>query len=710
MGTGGGGLNRWKDGKFRAYTTADGLSNDVVWALYPDSDHTVWAGTNGGGLNRLRNGRFTSYTSKDGLFDDAVFEILDDGLGNLWMSCNKGIFRVSKKELDAFANHSVAGIHSVAYGIADGMKSRECNGAFQPAGWKAHDGKLWFPTMRGVAMVDPGRLQPLRAPRVVMEQVLSNHKPISMEEHTVIRPGKRQLEFQFTAFSSAAPEAIRFRYMLEGFEREWNDAESRRVANYTNIPPGTYRFRVIAANRDGVWNEAGASVNLELQPFFYETKSFLILPAVLLGALLWFLYQSRVRYLRSREKTLVRLVDERTSALTESEKRFRQLAENIHEVFWMIDPGEGTYLYVSPAYRDMWKSDPAKLLSEPSAWFAPVHPADQQQVQKAKVAAMQGTAIDLEYRLMDSGGEIRWVWERSFPIVNTGGRVERVVGLVEEITGRKNAEELLVKSRDELEVRVQERTAELLKSKDAAEAANRAKSEFLANMSHELRTPMNGILGMTELTLDTELNDEQRENLDIVKSSANALFTIINEVLDFSKIDSGQIGLDPVQFEVRSLAAEVVRRFAAQVRDKGLMLSCLVDEDVPEAVIADCGRLRQVLINLVGNAVKFTERGHVALSVRSEDAGPGDAHLVIAVEDTGIGIAVDQHDRIFKPFVQVDGSSARRHGGTGLGLAICRDLAELMGGSLGVESTPGVGSIFTVVVPVARAVAVPQPV
>ena len=377
--------------------------------------------------------------------------------------------------------------------------------------------------------------------------------------------------------------------------------------------------------------------------------------------------------------------------LRESEHRWRSLTEMLPQLVWTAAP-DGACDYFSTQWTQHTGVSERHLLGW--RWLDVLHPDDREATRQAWTAAVQGpSTYDVEYRVRRWDGEYRWFKTRGVPIRNGTERISRWFGTCTDITDGKLAAE------------------ELRLAKEAAESANRAKDEFLANVSHEIRTPMNAILGLTSLVLGTRLDEGQRQSLSTVKSAGNNLLGIINDLLDFSKIEAGKLELDRDEFSLRAALGDTLRALAIRAHQKGLELAYNVRPDVPDALIGDAGRLRQALLNIVGNAIKFTEQGEVVVEVStvadiaaagsaggSADGSPDerDVELLFTVRDTGIGIPREKHAAIFRAFEQEDSSTTRRFGGTGLGLTIAAQLAALMGGKITVESEPGQGSTFSV--------------
>jgi signal transduction histidine kinase/ligand-binding sensor domain-containing protein len=282
FGMSGGGLGCWQEGQLRQFRHTNGLSSDFVQCLRLDKDGTLWIGTFGGGLNRLRNGHFTAIGLSQGLPSDVICDIQDDGCGFFWMSSHNGIIRASKAELESCANQTNGSLNCLTYGLSDGLPSLECSGGFQPAGCRNGDGWLWFPTAKGLVGIDPGnvRTNPLPPP-VVIEEVRVDEVPVANHaddsDELRIAPGRHQLEFDYSGLSYVAPEKVRFKYRVDGLDKEWLDAGTKRLANYSYMPPGNYAFRVIACNNDGIWNERGAKLVFVVLPFFWQTWWFAVL-------------------------------------------------------------------------------------------------------------------------------------------------------------------------------------------------------------------------------------------------------------------------------------------------------------------------------------------------------------------------------------------------------------------------------------------------
>ena len=324
-----GGLARFSDGKFTSYTPAQGLTGDHVRSIYEDSEGVLWIGTYDDGLSRFHDGRFFNYRTEQGLFNNGVFQILEDRRGYFWMSCNKGIYRVSRRELNELAEGRISRVNSLAFGKEDGMVSSECNGGRQPAGFIAQDGRLWFPTMGGVAVIDPEAAQVnLLPPPVMIESVMLERSQVDFSRGLTVQPGQRDLEIAYTGLSFIKPEQVKFKYMLEGWNQDWVEAGARRTAYFSHVPPGEYTFRVIAANSDGVWNEEGKGLKITVLPPFYRTWWFLSVAGACVAGVVFSVYQYRVTQLERSQEAQQAF----SSQLIESQEAERKrIAAELHD-------------------------------------------------------------------------------------------------------------------------------------------------------------------------------------------------------------------------------------------------------------------------------------------------------------------------------------------------------------------------------------------
>ncbi len=540
----------------RRLTTADGLPHDWITAIHEDERGVMWLGT-ANGLALWRNGSILSLAGFGSPLNDFVAAVLEDDTHRLWISQSHGLAAISRTELDALIEHHRNTFEARTYTETDGLRSAEFAAGNTSSALRADDGRLWFAGIKGIVMIDPPHLAANAVPPPVhIEAVTVDDKPSQVTDGTEFPPGLTQWEFKYTALSLVSVKQVLFRYRLEGFDKDWIFARTRRTAYYSHLPPGSYTFRVIASNNDGVWNTVGDRVHFVIKPYFYQTLWFLCLCVIAAVAIIVSWHRLRTRRLRRLAAALSRQVELRT--------------------------------------RDL-------------------------------------EASNVELRL----------------------------------------------------------------ASERAAAAVRAKSQFLANMSHEIRTPMNGVLGMAELLLFSKLDATQRDQTETIRDSARALLTVINDILDYSKIEAGKLELESIDMDLRRILDDVAHLLAFQAEAKGLELITSVDTAVPDWVVGDPGRLRQVLLNLGNNAIKFTSAGEVSLALSMANDDIREPVIRCDVTDSGIGIPADRLQVLFQPFSQVDTSNTRIFGGTGLGLSIVKRLVDLMGGTLAVTSVEGSGSVFS---------------
>jgi signal transduction histidine kinase/ligand-binding sensor domain-containing protein/DNA-binding response OmpR family regulator len=576
LGTAGGGLSMLdrKANKFTNYIhqeNKNSISSNSVNSIYEDTQGNIWLATSAGlnHFNRSTN-KFTVYNTENGFQNDNILSVVGDKNGNIWLNTGDGISMFNTKT-KAVINYAV---------------SANWQGGAH-ASFVKNNGEILMGSMDGIVQFHPDQMSDVKYdPPVVLTsfQIFNEEVPVADSLHPKspleksitetkeisIPYSNSVISFEFASLNYTSESKKKYSYRLEGFDKDWNNIETKHSATYTNLDPGEYTLKIRSLNNEGEWSDKITELKITILPPFWMTWWFRISAILIVAGSTVFIIRTRFKNIKKQKKVLEQQVQERTERLalsTEQERKARLEAEKA-----------------------------------------------QHDAEKARLDA---------------------------------------------------------------------------------EKANQAKSVFLATMSHEIRTPMNGVIGMASLLAETPLTEQQREFTETITNCGESLLNVINDILDFSKIESGNMELEETDFDLRNCIETVLDIFANKASQSGIDLLYQVDANVPSQVIGDELRLKQVLTNLIGNAMKFTQHGEVFVGVHLLSSVDKEMEIEFEVRDTGIGIPADKLERLFKAFSQVDSSTTRKYGGTGLGLAISEKLVKLMGGQIKVVSQPNFGSSFS---------------
>ena len=717
MGTAGGGVNRFKEYRVTTRTMREGLPSDSVRSVQQDSTGDIWLGTTGGVARLRANGGIAVYDSKDGLARDLMFPVIRDRKNNLWAAGEDGVVQRFRGEPHGRAEHEwkfkppvrllfeqrdgtvwagsgdsfirFQGDSATAFGKAEGLASTQVTAMAEGA-----DGAIWVGTAMGVQRLDGGKFGPLFARRTGRQSVGSIHVDSAGRIWVMTNCGLNRIDgTRFMPYTAAQgmPET-EMTSVLE-------DDEGYFWITYRDV-----LLRVARADLDAV--AEGRKRTVEPRPIGAADGmrgsaeySFSMSPAEWKGRDNKLYYAT---YGGLLEIDPVRLAADRRAPPVLIERVTDDRQKPVTPGGWIRAGGNLEFHYTALSflfpefiqfrYRlEGFDADWVDARNRRAAYYTNLPPgAYRFRVAARKMGgAWNDGSLPFSVEARPRFYQTLWFAVLCILAVSSAG-----------IAFYQLRVRALRRSEHKLTERVEERTAELRReievrqhAEQEAKAANLAKSEFLANMSHEIRTPMNGVLGATELLLDGETVPERRAYLGMVKNSGESLLTIINDILDFSKIEAGKLDIDPVDFDLHILLDQVLKSFSLSAGQKGLELICQL-HDAPAMVVGDPTRLRQVLTNLLGNALKFTAAGEIVVQAEVESQEPDATAIHFSVRDTGIGIPKEKQQKIFEAFSQADSSTTRKFGGTGLGLTVSARLVEMMGGRIWVESEPCHGSCF----------------
>jgi PAS domain S-box-containing protein len=661
-----GGVTYFKDGQVRAsYAAKDGLGEGLVSGLQLDPDGTLWAATQGG-LSRVKNGRVATLTSKNGLPCDAVQWSLEDDDHSFWLYMACGFVRIARQELDAWVADPKRMIQTTVFDGSDGVRSHSFVSGYTPRVAKSADGRLWFLPFDGVSVIDPRHLPINRIPPPVhVEQITADRKTYwqnltgdASSSHPRLPPLVRDLEIDYTALSLVVPEKVRFRVKLEGWDRDWKDAGNERKAFYSNLPPRKYRFRVIACNNSGVWNEAGTFLDFSIAPAYYQTNWFRLSSVAAFLALLWALYRGRIQRVRRQEKKL------------------RDVIETIPTFAWTALP-DGSEDFVNRHWHEY--SGLSAKESVGSGWEAAVHPADlKRHLEKwrASLASDEPFENEVHYRRA-ADGQYRWFLARAVPLRDARGKILKWYGISTDIEDRKRAEEERERLRSDLA------------------HVNRVSmlGELAASVSHELKQPITAAMTNAKTCLrwlkrEQPDVDEAIEATSRIVNDGTRATEVIDRLRSLYKKDLPQREL----VEVNEIIREMVELLRAEANQYAASIRTDLVDNLPK-IMADRVQLQQVFMNLILNAIEAMKETGGVLTVKTQLGEDG--QLLISVSDTGVGLPKEKIEQIFDAFVTT------KPQGSGMGLSISRSIVESHGGRLWATANNGRGATFHFTLPTA---------
>lgn len=682
--TGDGGLSLFERGRFFNLTSTNGLPTNAISSLTEGRDGTLWVPTSGAGLVRIQNGKISTISTKNGLPDDAIHRVLEDERGDLWLSSNSGIFRLSRQTLQDFDAGRIQSLVFRVFRSDEGMASRECNGGVDPAGWKMRDGSLWFPTMAGVAIIDPKAIanSVVRPAPVIIEQVTVGRE--ARDPHTAVSylAGPHDLQITFTSPTLSAPGALTYFYMLEGFDAGWINAGERTVAYYTQLPHGDYRFHVVARTPDGVATLAGEPLPVTVRPRFFQRRSFYIAIALVCAAAAYLVYRARIHVLKTRERELRALFDERArgeEALRRSEQHFRSLIENASDMILTLSPDE-RIVYASPSVHPILGYTPDELRGQLVSDFIPARE------EAAAIAALYDPVIR-----SDAGGSV------SFRFRHADGTSRLIEAKARHLRASEGEEAIILNCRDNTE-------RQLLQNQ--LEQASRLTSlgRLAATVAHEFNNVLMGIQPFADI-LERQPGDQSvvRSSTERISAAVKRGRRITQEILRYARPEEPQFIDISVRDWVEALAPEL-RALA------GPAVQINVNVSGELAIRGDREQLHQVMTNLILNARDAMPSGGT-IGIDAVVADPRESlplgivpatgrYIRLTVRDSGAGMPDEVRTHIFEPLF-----TTKRSGGTGLGLTVVHQIIRRHGGDVFVESAPGEGSAFHLLFPLVEQLA-----